>query len=72
MEGYAKLLQTGVFCEDCGEFISAEPAGSPQKCSDCYEDELIRAVENDEWPDGMAHSTWMDIRMKYSEPDVRV
>lgn len=59
-----------IFCKDCGVFISAEPTEHAQ-CQTCHEDELIRAVENDEWPDGMAHSEWLDTRMKYTEPDVR-
>lgn len=60
----------GVFCEGCGAFINAEPAGQPQKCEVCFEEELINAVENNIWPDGVTFSVWQDIKQKYSEPDV--
>ncbi|AQU79757.1 hypothetical protein [Planococcus faecalis] len=60
-----------VFCEGCGCFIAAEAAGNPQKCEDCFENELIDAVENNVWPDGMTFSVWQDIKQKYSEPEIR-
>lgn len=65
------LKEQDTFCEGCGSFIEANPAAQPQKCEDCFENELIDAVENNIWPDGMTFSVWQDIRIKYSEPDVR-
>ncbi len=59
------------YCEGCGCFVAAEAAGNPQKCEDCFERELIDAVENDVWPDGITFSVWQDIKQKYSEPDVQ-
>lgn len=38
---------------------------------DAKEAELIRAVEENIWPDGMTISEWTDVRRKYSEPEIR-
>ena len=62
---FREMLQNGIFCEDCGEFISAEASG-PRQCPQCHEDELIRAVKEDVWPDETTHDEWMAIRRKYS------
>ena len=62
---FRDMLQNGIFCEHCGEFISAEPTEARQ-CPQCYEDELIRAVKEDVWPDETTHDEWMAIRRKYS------
>lgn len=29
------LMLEGMVCESCGEFITDEPQGYPQKCDDC-------------------------------------
>lgn len=57
------------YCSDCGIFISAEPIGFSGQCDDRHEDELIRAVEENEWPDGISFTDWTDIKIKYSEPE---
>lgn len=71
MGEFAEMIMSGIFCEGCGEFINAEPAGHPQKCDDCFDDEMVEAVEKNEWPDGMTHGEWSEIRRWLSEPDVR-
>lgn len=71
MREFAETLLNGVFCEGCGTFINAESVVQPQKCEVCFEEELIDAVENNVWPDGMTFSVWNDIKRKHSEPDVR-
>lgn len=63
-----EIMLVGLFCEGCGVFIDANPKGQPQKCEDCFENELIAAVENNIWPDGVNFSVWQEIRQKYSEP----
>ena len=67
----AETTLDGIFCEGCGVFIDANPKGQPQKCEDCFENELIDAVENNVWPDNMTFSVWQDIRIKYSVPEIR-
>lgn len=71
MGEFAEMTLGGSFCEGCGSFINAESIGQPQKCEVCFEEELIDAVENNVWPDGMTFSVWHDIKRKFSEPDVR-
>ncbi|KAA0956666.1 hypothetical protein FQ085_11790 [Planococcus sp. ANT_H30] len=71
MGEFADMILDGIFCESCGCFISANPKGQPLKCEDCFEEELIEAVENDVWPDSMTFSVWQNIKLKHSEPDVR-
>lgn len=65
MNSYRDMLQSGVFCKDCGAFIS-DNAKAERQCPQCHEDELVRAVQEDIWPDETTHDEWMDIRRKYS------
>lgn len=65
MNSYRDMLQNGICCEDCGAFIDANPKG-PRQCPQCHEDEMIRAVQSDVWPDETTHDEWMAIRRKYS------
>lgn len=65
----AEMMLDGTLCEGCGCFIDAEPQGFPGRCDDCFEEELIQAVEEDVWPDGITHSEWVHIKRKYSEAE---
>lgn len=65
------MNKQATYCNDCGIFIQNEPLGFSGQCDDCHEEELVRAVENNEWSDGITHSDWNDIRRKYSEPEIR-
>lgn len=71
MGEYAEMLLTGVCCETCGEFIGAESMDHPRKCDFCFDEELVQAVEEDVWPDGISFTDWQDIKRQYSEPDIR-
>lgn len=70
MGDYTEMVLDGVICESCGCFIEAEFCGYPRKCEECHEDELIEAVETDIIPDGMTHMQFLDIKKKYSEPEL--
>lgn len=71
MVDYKQMILIGVFCESCGGFINAEPVEEPRKCEVCHEEELIQAVEEDIMPDGILFLDWIDIKRKYSEPEIR-
>lgn len=45
MGEYAEMILEGTLCEGCGCFISAEPTGFPQKCDDCFEEELKSIIK---------------------------
>lgn len=46
MGEYAEMALDGIFCETCGEFLDADPAGFPQQCESCHKDELKEAIES--------------------------
>lgn len=71
MIDYKQMILTGIFCEGCGVFINGEPSEEPRKCVECHEEELIQAVEEDIMPDGILFMDWIDIKRKYSEPEIR-
>lgn len=58
----------GTFCEDCGIFLSAEPSKYVERCHDCHEEELHRAANNGDIPDGIKYADWEQVRQKYMEP----
>lgn len=70
MREIAEMMLNGAFCEGCGKFIDADAAIQVKKCEDCFESELIDAVENNIWPDGITFSVWQNIKRKYSEPEL--
>lgn len=66
MGEYAEMMLDGTLCERCGCFIDAEAPEHPRTCDDCFEDELIEAVEQGIQPDGIKFSDWMNLKQKYS------
>lgn len=53
------------------EWLEKEVGEQEMVERDAKEAELIRAVEENIWPDGMTISEWTDVRRKYSEPEIR-
>lgn len=68
MGEYTEMALEGITCESCGCFISAEPLGHPGQCEDCHEEELHRAANTGDIPDGITYADWEQIRQKYMEP----
>lgn len=71
MGEHAEMVLEGIFCETCGDFLDADPAGHPEQCDDCFEEEMREAVEADEWPDGMQYAEWSQYKYMYSFPEFR-